>query len=344
LAKGGKIEFRLMGGGNTGYPSHISLIDDPYRNREDAHSPTIRAKIENRFRGDIMSRRQNLSMAIVLHSRHHTNDLIGMLKSDGYFKHIIHSSRHPALGADGEPLFPELRSKSFLMEQKGALGAANFEALYQQNPVIQGGNLIKSEWFRKYNASPERFDKTFIIADTALTESKSADNSAFLLCGLLGSHIYLLDGYCRKVEFPDLRRDMKQFWLKANDELKTRVSTIYVENKGSGISLIQMLRKEDGLPVSELYPTYYSKSARRELVADKYTRFQEISADLESGYVYVPETAGWMLAFLAQCEAFTGGKQDAHDDYVDCLMYALKERRKFMEPKWEEPVYGAMKW
>ena len=140
--KGGQIDYRLMGEGNTGYPSHMSIIDDPYRNAEDALSPTIRAKVENRFRGDIMSRRQNNTMVLVLHSRWHTQDLIGMLKTDPYFKDKIISSRHPAIDKNGNALFPEFRSIDFLREQEKALGSANFAALYQQEPIIEGGNLI----------------------------------------------------------------------------------------------------------------------------------------------------------------------------------------------------------
>ncbi|GHU27570.1 hypothetical protein FACS1894152_4370 [Bacilli bacterium] len=67
--KGGQLDFRLMGEGNTGYASHISLIDDSYRNSDDTNSLTVREKVETRFRSDIMSRRQHGSMIIVLHNR-----------------------------------------------------------------------------------------------------------------------------------------------------------------------------------------------------------------------------------------------------------------------------------
>ena len=60
-----------------------------YRNREDANSETIREKVEQRFRGDIMSRRQKKSMVIIMHSRWHKNDLIGTIKQDEYLKNVI---------------------------------------------------------------------------------------------------------------------------------------------------------------------------------------------------------------------------------------------------------------
>lgn len=331
--KGGNIDYRLMGEGNTGYPSNISIIDDPYRNAEDALSPTIRAKVENRFRGDIMSRRQNNTMVLVLHSRWHTQDLIGMLKSDNYFKDKIISSRHPAIDKDGNALFPEFRDIAFLREQERALGSANFASLYQQDPIVEGGNLIKTSWFNRYNVRPGVFDTLFIVADTAFSEKKSADNSAFGLFGVKGKNLYMLNGYYKKVIFPDLRRDLKSFFEQAKAINAGNVSAIYIENKGSGISLIQQLR-EEGLPISELQPTVHNAELKKDQVADKYLRFQEVAADLESGYFYIPESAPWLLEFLSECEAFTGGKQDAHDDFVDVLIYGLKIRRKACTTDW----------
>lgn len=334
FVRGGQIDYRLMGEGNTGYPSHISIIDDPYRNAEDALSPAIRAKVENRFRGDIMSRRQNNTMVLVLHSRWHTQDLIGMLKTDPYFKDKIISSRHPAIDKDGNALFPEFRSIEFLREQEKALGNANFQALYQQNPIIEGGNLIKTEWFRRYGIAPVRFDSIFIIADTAFSEKKSADNSAFGFFGTAGKDLYMLDGYCKKVIFPDLRRDLKSFYEKARSAYShVGMPAIYIENKGSGISLIQQLR-EEGLPIRELQPTVHNAELKKDQVADKFLRFNEIAADLESGYFHIPESASWLLEFISECEAFTGGRQDAHDDFVDVLIYALKIRRKVQNTDW----------
>lgn len=340
--KGGQIDYRLMGEGNTGYPSNISIIDDPYRNAEDALSPTIRAKVENRFRGDIMSRRQNNTMVLVLHSRWHTQDLIGMLKSDAYFKDKIISSRHPAIDDDGNALFPEFRDIVFLREQERALGSANFSALYQQNPVVEGGNLIKTSWFQRYETRPERYDSLFIVADTAFSEKKSADNSAFGLFGTIGKDLYMLDGYCKKVIFPDLRRDLKSFYLKAKEMTKLTLSAIYIENKGSGISLIQQLR-EEGLPIKELQPTVRNIELKKDQVADKYLRFNEISADLESGYFHIPSSATWLLEFLSECEAFTGGKQDTHDDFVDVLIYALKVRRQLTQTDWTSLTQSIMR-
>ena len=116
---------------------------------------------------------------------------------------------------------------------------------------------------------------------------------------------------------------------------------IYIENKGSGISLIQQLRAE-GLPIIELTPTVHNEVLKKDIVADKYTRFLEVEADLVSGYVHIPESSSWMPEFERQCEAFTGGKQEEHDDIVDALIYFIKTSSKYGKADWNnfKNVFG----
>jgi predicted phage terminase large subunit-like protein len=136
-----------------------------------------------------------------------------------------------------------------------------------------------------------------------------------------------------------MKRDLKNFYTSRNEEYKQGyIRTIYIENKGSGISLIQELRNE-GLPISELTPTIQVKNPyirAEEKVADKYTRFLEVSSDLESGYVALPTVSNWVNDFIKECEAFDGGITNLHDDRVDCLIYALKVRRQSKQANWKE--------
>lgn len=349
ISGGGELRAASLGGAITGFGAGGS--DAEYAGAivcDDLLKPGMGATKVKReacitYYIDVLKSRRNNSVTvpfILIMQRVHIADIVGWIKEnepdDWDFIEI------KALQDDGTAIWEEKMSARELVKMRDAESSrATFYAQYQQNPIIDGGNLIKSDWFRTYNAPPERFDRMFIVADTAFTEKKSGDYSAFLLCGVFGSRLYLLDGYCRRVIFPDLCRDLKLFWLGANDKYKTRVSAIFIENKGSGQSLIQQLRRE-GLPVSELYPTYMDKKTRMELVGDKYTRFLEISADLESGYCYIPDGAPWVLQFRTQCEAFTGGPQDEHDDYVDCLMYAMKQRTKDTHRAPRETVLGAM--
>lgn len=222
------------------------------------------------------------------------------------------------------------------MEHDKATNRAKYEHIWLGKPYSEGANLIQMSKFQRYENAPDAFPYIFITADTAFSEKQSADGSAFLLVGVLNKKIYLLDGYWKRVTFPDLRRDMKSFYMSAKQRFPN-LSTIWIENKASGQSLIQQLR-EDGLPVSELYPTVRNAALKAERTADKYTRFLEIQGEIDSERVYIPSSAAWLNEFTTQAEAFTGGKQDEHDDFIDAMIYAIKKARQGIEVNWEKAL------
>ena len=52
---------------------------------------------------------------------------------------------------EGEALFPDHKSIEFLLKQKERMPLSSWEALYQQNPLIIGGEIIKGKesWMEK---------------------------------------------------------------------------------------------------------------------------------------------------------------------------------------------------
>lgn len=232
------------------------------------------------------------------------------------------------------PFFPDVLREE--MEFCKAINYPKYEHIWLGIPNAEAGNLIKMSYFKRYTIPPARFDSLYIVCDTAFSEKKSADNSAFLLCGIADGQRYILDMYFKKVTFVDLVRDLKSFYYSAIERFgkTTTLSAIYIENKASGISLTQQLRAEK-LPIMEIYPTVHNEQLKKDMVADKYTRFLEVEADLASGLVSIPESSHWMPEFERECEAFTGGKQNEKDDGIDVLLYMLKIARKFQQPDWE---------
>lgn len=322
-----------VGGSLTGKAVDIGIIDDPIKNMTEARSPTVRATIESWYKTVFLTRLSKRSGQLIMMTRWHLEDLVGYIRKTADPSRVKILS-FKAIDEDGRPLVPDLHPLEQLEEMRATMSPTEWAALYQQSPIIEGGNLIKTENFQRYTVAPERFEHSFIVADTAFSDKKKADGSAFLHVGVFGSNIYLLNGYWKQVGFPQLRRDMKSFYLAARERCPN-LSGVYVENKGSGISLIQQLRDE-GLPVVELYPTVKNSTLKKEQTADKYTRFLEVSAELESRRCFIPESAPWLLEFLTQCEGFTGGNQDTKDDYCDALIYAIKTARKGIEIDWRK--------
>lgn len=327
---GGVVLFASIGSAITGFGAGIRqakdfsgcLIIDDGNKPDEAYREVMRNKTNSYFSGTLLSRVNNSIVPIInIQQRIHLEDLTGYLEKEYNFK----TCKYPLLVGE-ECLLPSQYTAERIEELKK--DNFTFSSQYQQEPILSGGNLIKTDWFNRYDIKPIRFDNMYIVCDTAFSEKKSADNTVFLLCGNIQNKMYILDCYCKKVIFPDMKRDLLNFYKNKQSEYpEAFISSIYIENKGSGISLIQELRQL-GLPISELYPTVHNELLKKDQITDKYTRFLEISSDLESGYVYLPNTSVWVDSFIRECEAFDGGKQNTHDDMVDCLIYSLKVRRK----------------
>jgi len=168
------------------------------------------------------------------------------------------------------------------------------------------GKILKREWFKYYNLAdmPETFDFIIQIWDTAFLTKASADWSACLTGGVYKGSFYVLDVFRKRLEFPGLVQEVQDryaIW---------RPNRLYVENKASGISLIQMIRTETTFPIMEAKPGRESKEQRA----------NSVTVYFESGRVLFPEVAPWLDVFEDQLVMFPNV---AHDDMMDCMVYGL---------------------
>lgn len=335
---GGVCWFASLGSQLTGVGAGVrgsqefsgGIIIDDGDKPADIHSEIMREKTHKYFSETLLSR-LNDSNAFILNvqQRLHTEDLTGFLSEVYGYKSLV-----KPLFVDEVLQIPSQYSKERIFEIKK--DDAVFSAQYQQEPVPETGMLIHTDKFKPYDVPPRTFDLLYACCDTAFSEKKSADNSAFMLMGVKGRERYILDLYCKKVDFVNLRKDLKEFYNKALAVYGqyNNFSSIYIEAKASGISLIQQLRSE-GLPVQEIHPTVHNNLLKKDEVKDKLTRFYEVQADIESGYVNIPASAPWLNDFIKECLAFTGGKQNSKDDRVDSFLYCLKVARKNTQTDWE---------
>lgn len=326
LSGGGKVQFRITGGGSVGYPSHFSIIDDPYAKKEDALSATWREKIWSRFTADIISRRQSDSMILVTHSRWHVDDMIGRLKDKrDDFKSPVKFLSYPAIAVSdekyrkaGEPLLPQLRDIKFLDEQRSIMSESEFMALYQQNPIIEGGNLFKIDWFGfiPQSSIPEVWDFTFIVSDTAYKAKQQNDYTVFMYFGVRDKKLYLIDMIRRQISAIDIER-----WAEAwfTDKIKkNNFRYIWIENKGHGIYLNQSFRNK-GISV----PTEQQLKETMDTHLDKVMRANNSIARIDKvNYnVFINSDLEQIDDFKMEVVSFPNG---VHDDMVDCLSYGIK--------------------
>jgi len=122
-----------------------------------------------------------------------------------------------------------------------------------------------------------------------------------------GQTSYLLDLVRDKFEFPALKRAVlstRQRFPSAN---------ILIEDKGSGMSLIQQLRAEN-IGVIAI-----------KVLDDKITRLYATTPMFEAGSVLFPKQAPWLDELINELLAFPNYR---HDDQADSLSQALSWIRK----------------
>ena len=299
-------------GAITGETLDLGVIDDPIKSREEAGSQAVRDKTWDWFTDDFFTRfSKNAGMLAIL-TRWHVDDPIGRLKAQTTgvrcltYKAIAEAD--DILGREiGEPLFPELKPLDFLLERKAAMANANWLALYQQTPQVEGGEIIHVKDFQFYQVTPD-YEWCAIFADTAQKTKEHNDYSVFECWGFAGENRFILLDLARgKWEAPELERMALSFWQKWR---KARFFAI--EDKVSGTGLIQSIRRR-GVP---------TQAIQRD--KDKYTRLLDVLGYIESGFVYLPENAPWLADFLAECESFSADGGHMHDDQVDPMVDAIK--------------------
>ncbi len=143
-------------GAVSGKGYHLGLIDDPYKNWDQAWSPAYRAKVEKWFTSTFKARCEPGASIIVLHTRWHAEDLTAYLMAEDPEDWDLISL--PALAepgdplgrAEGEALCPERFTRDDLLKFKGDPDV--FAAVWQQSPK-EGG---KGRAYHEYTAAKNR--------------------------------------------------------------------------------------------------------------------------------------------------------------------------------------------
>lgn len=320
--KDGFFRNTTVRGSITGEGLDLGVIDDPIKGREEAGSETVRDKTWDWFTDDFFTRFSEDAGLLSILTRWHVDDPIGRLRKE--FGDQVRVVSYPAVAVKdekhrkaGEALFPEHKSLAFLLERKAVMASVNWEALYQQNPQIVGGEIIHGQCFTRYKVAPI-IKQRMIFADTAQKTAERNDYSVFECWGKGDDgKIYLLDLIRGKWEAPELERKAKDFWNKHKNVdlvLLGALRKMKVEDKSSGTGLIQKIKSEHQIPI---------EGVERE--KDKYTRVMDVLGYIESGYVCIPEEAPWVSDFVEECEAFTADDSHLHDDQIDPMLDAIEE-------------------
>jgi predicted phage terminase large subunit-like protein len=308
---GGGVNAVGVGGSMTGKGADLIIIDDPVKNAEEANSTTYRKKAMDWFNSTAYTRLEPNGNFIILQTRWHEDDLAGHLikeMEDGgeSWKVInIPAIAYPndILGREeGEALWSERFPIERLEVIKKQLGSYWFNSLYQQKPTSNETEIIKRQYWQFFEEEPT-FNFICQSWDTAFKDGEFNDYSVGLTFGLASNGFYLIDSIISKLEYPDLKNQI----LLASSKYKPNV--ILIEDKASGQSLVQDLKRSTRLPILPIKPQ-----------GDKTTRVYLITPLFEAKKVFIRLNDPNTVRIINECAEFPFS---AHDDIVDAISQAL---------------------
>lgn len=319
--------FRLatsIGGRLTGMGGQYLIIDDPIK-PGDVLSRVQRQTVNDWFHNTLYTRLDNKNTGAILlvMQRVHEEDLVAHVQKWDRWEVLSLPAIAPQnenynlqngkvlMREQGEALNPKLESLERLKEIQNTLGNYNFQAQYQQNPIPEKGNVINFDWFKRYTELPKNESgRPRIIQswDTAMTEHDGSDYSVCITAQVINKQYYIRDVFRKRLLFPDLVREVKRLKSKYN------AREVFIEDKASGIELIQLLRRQGFTGIQAIKPE-----------GSKEDRIAAQSSLVESGRVFIPDSAPWIEEFKREVNAFPRG---AHDDQLDALAQLLRREEE----------------
>jgi hypothetical protein len=366
--EGGGIISAGVGGVLTGFGLHGIVVDDPFKNWEDAHSPAMRLRVWNWFRSVALTRLNVRRVGsvdvpgfiIVPMTRWHEEDLSGMLQAqdeagEGEGWEVV---RLPALAepndilgrAPGEVLAPSLHSREHITAVMLSLGSYLSSGLYQQRPAPEEGGEIKRAWFQFSSSFPPAYDAELTSWDMKLKDTKTGDFVVGQAWGRTGTTFWCRAMLRGQWNFVETKTAMALMQVRFPS-----ITRHIVENTGNGPEVMRDLRGGHGddytisdetrsllgITAEELpHVTTLMRHGLPGLVPEnvkenKQVRMRRHLGILEGGHVVLPEGVDWAQTLLNESAAFpTPG---THDDTVDTMSQALKRLRQALV-KYEPPT------
>lgn len=353
--QGGKCRAAGLKAGITGHGAELFIIDDPIKNKEQADSETVIAKIHDEMGPSVQSRIHPGGKLIVIQTRWVENDVIGWILTN-WAEYVYKYINLPAeydkeaadigpdplgrsigdslmgahLGDDETKLPAKIANTNKWLAAKKQLviasdGSRTWNALYQGRPSAADGNLFNPSWWTPYYRTSElRASLEYIqmTVDATFKNTETSDYVSIMILAVKGRDVYLWKLINKRMTFTDTVAKIKSIVADFPD-----IDELVIEDKANGSAIIDVLRYDVTMPaIVAVNPQ-----------GGKFSRAQSIAPFVSTGAYHVPldftaseqEDVEWdnkgeglnaRDKFIKQHTTFPFGR---HDDMVDANSQGL---------------------
>jgi len=356
MTAGGGYNPIGIGGSITGSGADILILDDLFKSEQQANSAAHRDMVHDRYRSSIYNRLSpERGGIIMLMTRWHDDDLPGRLLAAGesgegdawdVLTFAAVATHDEGWRRKGESLHPSRWPLEKLDQIKANCTPSEWESLYQQNPIPEGGGKFDTSKVRRFDLvrdlADEHFDSVAISIDSAFKKNARSDRAAFQVWGTRlvsdrfpayemrgGDYIhvgdrdetlacfFLLDAWAGKLDFDGLcmkAAESARAWTPQT--VRTDKVRLVIEDQANGVALIRDLERQEGVTnVFRFSP---------QLHGGKEERANQAGLLVTAGRVFVPHDDDtrrpWVRFTVDEWRRFPSGK---YDDAVDSMSQAL---------------------
>ena len=361
--EGGKCRAAGLKAGITGYPCGLFIIDDPIKNKEQAQSETMIAKLHEEMAPSVQTRIRPGGKLIVIQTRWVENDIIGWIQEHwaDYIWADINIpcecedaatdplGRQPGQAIMGEHMgdvnLPQKirKDNTWLKGAKALVTAADgtytWNALYQGHPSAENGNLFsRNSWqYYKLGDVSSPWDYLQLSVDATFKQTETSDKVAMELWGIRDNDAWLLKLVNKRMGFTGTVDKIKELVKDYPD-----IDELVIEDKANGPAIIETLQYIDGMPpIVAINPKggKFSRaqaispfvSARRCHLRTDWTSGELVDIESSSKSILSPEKE-----FVEQLARFPYAK---NDDMVDSCSQALTRIIKLLNGEENMPEH-----
>ena len=317
---GGSYTSVGVGGAITGRGANLLVIDDPFKNRLEADSKTIRDKVSSWYKSTAYTRLEKGAAVVIILTRWHKDDLAGRLlkkmeedeEADQW--EVV---EFPAIATkdekhrkEGEALWPDKYGLKDLKKIKTTLGSYEWSALYQQKPIASEDQEFKEEFWR-YRTMDEveaLETRNTLTIDTAISKKASADNTGFCLNFTDRDNKWNIKAWGKKISPFELIDTLFTLWDKYHLAVIGIEKTIYLQVVQPFLE-DEMRKRNKFLTIVELDHNQTAKETRIRALLPRY----------ESKSIY---------HITGHCKDLEGEQEDfpqaSTDDVLDAEAYQIQ--------------------